>query len=334
MSSASGMLVIYQHPKFEKRGIPALNKIKVCLQTMKLPYTSFAFITTAAAYNSVIDTCRKTASYRAVSHFFPADNITKTLCGTETIKETENAINYVKRTQGHRQASNLREGFGVRHNWINKQIEACMQTTDTSQVVIFGAGFDTRAYALQCLKQKHVFEIDLPEIIDEKNKIIDSHGFRPFAASVTRISYDLGNHGVMFALCNSGFDPLKRTCYIFEGILYYLYGEMANTLLRIPLAATGNTVLLDTVTPKFYSEQCQAMPFIKSGIEMPHKHLRRMGYNTITVDQIGDHNANFGALDTFVPHAITSVWAYKYNLRITNIDGIQLIRFFLVKAFT
>jgi methyltransferase (TIGR00027 family) len=288
------------------------------------------------AFNNVIDTCAKTASYRAVSHVFPtADLVTKALCGEEVIKQTEDGIQYVTSMRGYRQGRNLREGFALRHYWINQHIEQCMKTSSPSQIVIFGAGFDTRAYNLPCLKGTTVYEIDMPEIIAEKEQILSRNNFVPYTKNIKRIGFDLGNHGVLSELTKHGFNASQPACYIYEGILYYLHSDLANTLLRIPLHCPGNTILLDTVTPQLESENCQALPFIKSGIEFPHKHLRRMGFNSIVVDQIGDPNANFGALDTSVPYYLTGgLWAYKHNLRITEIDGIRLMRFFLVKALT
>lgn len=170
------------------------------------------------AFTSVAQTCAKTAAYRAVSHAFPADPVLKILAGDQ-MKAVEDQIQELEKATTPANARNIREGFALRHEWMNQKIRHCMDSTDTEQVVIFGCGYDSRCYALQCLKGKTVFEIDLDEVISSKENIL--HGYNatiPFTEPI-RIPFDLSERCVEEAMMNHGFDFQKKTCFVFEGLL-------------------------------------------------------------------------------------------------------------------
>ena len=54
--------------------------------------------------------------------------------------------------------------IAVRTRWIDEQVTALR----TEQLVILGAGMDTRAYRLNGLKGTPVFEVDFPEVLSAK----------------------------------------------------------------------------------------------------------------------------------------------------------------------
>jgi methyltransferase (TIGR00027 family) len=297
---------------------------------MNFALVLFACLSVAFAFNSVVDTAKKTAGYKCVSKMFPVDAILKSLAGP-AIEIAEQEIKKVSEHHGYKQANNIREGFAVRHHWFNLQLKHVMQTTSTDQVVILGCGFDTRSFTEPCLQHKTVYEVDFYDLISYKNRVIKRNNYAAYA-NVKRISFDLSKHGLMKHLVENGFDTEKPAVYIYEGLLCYLSDEMKNTLLRLPLFCSGSTLLMDITSTDLQAENCEAIDLIKSGIDDPHKHLRRMGFREIVLNQMGDLHANFGALDTLIPNLMTGHWGYKYPLRVTEVDGVPIQRFFLVRA--
>ena len=282
------------------------------------------------AFDSALDTAQKKAGMRCVSKAFPVDNVHKTLAGPSIAYISKKLVE-LQQDHGFRQMRNVRESLSVKQYWINLQLQRVLQTTSTTQIVILGAGFDTRAYYLPDLQGKHVFEVDLYEIVNLKNEIIGRNNFSSFC-NVTRIAHDLNEYGVMHKLTEHGYDPEQQTVFIAEGIQACLSHELHKTLLRLPLSNTGNTLIMDITSKNLKSDNCESMQSIGNGMNDPLKQLRRMGYTDIVIDQVGSETANFGALDTEIPHFLTNHWGCKIPLRITEVDGVPIQRLFLIKA--
>lgn len=90
-----------------------------------------------------------------------------------------------------------------------------------SQLVILGAGYDTRAYRLRTLKDVVVFEIDQNFMSSEKQqKCAD---LTPLCKKLVHLSTDFNKENVMDVLnaCDV-FDPSKPTFFIWEGVQVYL----------------------------------------------------------------------------------------------------------------
>lgn len=120
---------------------------------------------------------------------------------------------------------------------------------DFSQLVILGAGYDTRAYRIGTLKGRmKVFEIDRPETISRKIGILTTI-FGRLPDHVVFIPHDLGQGPWWPALEAAGFSPVKKTLFLLEGLVMYLsrpeVGELLAGIARH--AGTGSTVLFDFV---------------------------------------------------------------------------------------
>jgi len=97
------------------------------------------------------------------------------------------------------------------------------------QAVILASGLDTRAYRLPWPAGTVVFEIDQPQVIDFKTRVIDDLGTSPSADRRT-VKIDLRDDWPT-ALKESGFDPGAPTAWIAEGLLIYLPPEAQDRLL-------------------------------------------------------------------------------------------------------
>ena len=98
-----------------------------------------------------------------------------------------------------------------------------------SQVVLLGAGLDTRAFRLDLLKDLKFFEIDRSEIIDYKNNILG--GETPQCDRIT-IATNLEESTWVNLLLEKGFDRNQKTMWILEGFLYYLQESQVVDLMK------------------------------------------------------------------------------------------------------
>uniref|UniRef100_A0A146KY47 Uncharacterized protein n=2 Tax=Lygus hesperus TaxID=30085 RepID=A0A146KY47_LYGHE len=57
------------------------------------------------------------------------------------------------------------------NDWIAHWISS-LQPAQCQQIVLLGAGYDTRAYYLPCLARTAVFEVDTLELVSHKNSIL------------------------------------------------------------------------------------------------------------------------------------------------------------------
>lgn len=114
------------------------------------------------------------------------------------------------------------------------------------QIVILGAGYDTRAYRLEGLKTLRVFEVDHPDTIRVKvEKIQEIFGTLP--SLVTYIAADLEEDGLDRKLTDSGYDPSCRTLFLMEGLVMYLSPESVDRVLSfiVKNSPNGSRILFD-----------------------------------------------------------------------------------------
>ena len=108
------------------------------------------------------------------------------------------------------------------------------------QAVILASGLDTRAYRMTWPAGTTVFEIDQPEVIEFKTRVLADLGAAPIATRRT-VAIDLREDWPK-ALRSNGFDPDRPTAWIAEGLLIYLPPDAQDRLLDniTALSATGS----------------------------------------------------------------------------------------------
>jgi len=112
---------------------------------------------------------------------------------------------------------------------------------DITQVVILGAGNDTRFHRLAGLPD-NLFEVDAPSTQAYKLQRLGKHR-NPL---VRFVSANFERESWLANLISSGFDPTKKTLFIWEGVTYYLTeAGLRATLQSISQCAIGSKVVLD-----------------------------------------------------------------------------------------
>jgi methyltransferase (TIGR00027 family) len=106
-----------------------------------------------------------------------------------------------------------------------------------SQVVILGAGFDSRGCRMSRKENARVFEVDHPATLAvKKNTLMRMLGRLP--ANVAFVETDFNRQPLDEAMDSSGFDPRAHTFFIWEGVTNYLTGSAVDATLSY-LATAG-----------------------------------------------------------------------------------------------
>ena len=98
------------------------------------------------------------------------------------------------------------------------------------QFVFLAAGLDTRAYRLSWPKGTQVFELDLPEVLAFKKRVLEAQAANPRCARIA-LAVDLRDDWAV-QLRRAGFDADTATAWLAEGILAYLPNHDAERLLN------------------------------------------------------------------------------------------------------
>ena len=111
------------------------------------------------------------------------------------------------------------------------------------QFVVMGAGYDMRAYGNLQRQGIAFWELDQPDVQQHKRASLVSAGIS--SGHVTFVSVDFGNEHAIERLVESGFDPSKKSLFLWEGVTLYLSEEAVRKTLRdIRNTATAGSVLL------------------------------------------------------------------------------------------
>ena len=92
---------------------------------------------------------------------------------------------------------------------------------DFDQILLFGAGFDSRGIRLMDINDKtRIFELDIHTTINDKLKQYKKRKIDP--GKVNYVTIDFDNEKIDEKLKISGFQSKQKTLYILEGITMYL----------------------------------------------------------------------------------------------------------------
>jgi methyltransferase (TIGR00027 family) len=115
------------------------------------------------------------------------------------------------------------------------------------QLVILGAGFDSRALRLPALKGARVFEVDHPATQARKREaLVRELGALP--EGVRFVATDFDERDLERAMAEAGFERARRTVFLWEGVTNYLSTEAVDTTLRwCARSAPGSQVIFTYV---------------------------------------------------------------------------------------
>src|SRR5215813_1120324 len=113
------------------------------------------------------------------------------------------------------------------------------------QLVILGAGFDSRAYRMSRLGSVDVFEVDHPDTQAAKQRVL-KRLFHALPAHVRFVGVDFKRDDLMTAMRLTGYRDGARTFILWEGVTNYLTDEAVDSTLRWCSRASEGSLLLFT----------------------------------------------------------------------------------------
>jgi methyltransferase (TIGR00027 family) len=124
-------------------------------------------------------------------------------------------------------------------------IDAAIREHAATQVVVLGAGLDTRAWRMPELAGATVFEVD--HTASQRDKRRRLGGLVPVAGRVAAVAVDLAQQPLGPALGAAGFDPRLPTTWVWEGVVPYLTpAQVRATLGQVAqLSAPGSRLVVN-----------------------------------------------------------------------------------------
>jgi methyltransferase (TIGR00027 family) len=119
----------------------------------------------------------------------------------------------------------------ARTNFIDEIFKDSVGSVE--QVLIFGAGFDSRAIRFsQQLKSAKVFELDAPKTQAAKiNRLKEKNS--DFPSNLNFVAIDFNSESLEEKLKQAGFQKDRVCLFLLEGLTYYLEDEAVDSTLRL-----------------------------------------------------------------------------------------------------
>ncbi|MCF3139546.1 SAM-dependent methyltransferase [Paenarthrobacter sp. AR 02] len=189
----------------------------------------------------------------------------------------------------------------VRTRYFDDRILGAVR--EETQIVLLGAGLDTRAFRLPLPASCFVFEVDFAEAFAEKESVLQS--VSPGCARRC-VFADFSGPWIQ-ALLDAGFEQSIPTIWVAEGLFFYLTLPDVESLVRdtAALSCQGSTFVADTFGTGLLDSESMAplvahrknvgrpLPFCT---DTPETLFSGGGWKNTSVVQPGEPQANFGLL--------------------------------------
>jgi methyltransferase (TIGR00027 family) len=141
-----------------------------------------------------------------------------------------------RRWPGARPSGVARTGF------IDGALRAAL-AGDVEQVAILGAGYDSRAYRIDEINRLRVFEVDHADTQRRKRQVLARTAGLSLQ-HVTFVEVDFLRETLQQALLKAGFNPGRKTFFIWEGVTHYLDSSAVDATMRfVGSCAVGSGIV-------------------------------------------------------------------------------------------
>ena len=141
---------------------------------------------------------------------------------------------------------------------IDETVEQAL-SQGIGQVVILGAGLDTRPYRLAGIERARVFEVDLPSVQESKKKRLRKH-FGRLPDQVIFVPIDFDQENLETALAGTTFDRSSPAVFVWEGVTQYLTEEAVRRTLAFVGTSAPGSILVFTYVLKSIIERRSDLP--------------------------------------------------------------------------
>ncbi len=143
----------------------------------------------------------------------------------------------------------VRKAIVLRARFMDDFARDCLNE-GFEQIVLLGAGYDSRYFRMPEFRRAQVFELDL-ESTQQIKKALTRRLFGRLPANVTYVATDFSKDSVNDKLLAAGFARHKRTLSIWEGVTLFLNENIvAETLGRLAELGPNNRITFDFVPPE------------------------------------------------------------------------------------
>lgn len=155
----------------------------------------------------------------------------------------------------------LLEHLTIRTKWLDDEIMKAIHDKNATQMVILGAGYDTRGFRLDLPHGFSVIEVDQPAVQSMKRKKLEtiSKEYEQIASRMNpdngivkflEIDFNTDSVGVKLTKSNSPFNQDKPTIVILEGVTQYIpKTSTASTLAQLRKIIHPHSTLLVSYVP-------------------------------------------------------------------------------------
>jgi len=170
-------------------------------------------------------------------------------------------------------------GMGICNQFRTVVLDRAILTAlPFEQLVILGAGFDGRAWRLNGIENAIVFEVDHPNTQQIKKE--KAAKYKPTAKELRFVGMDFTRDNLITSLTNAGFDPKKKTFWLWEAVIMYLTPEkVVDTLTATSNCSTAGSFIAFTYMAK-RNKKIPASIFLKL--------LKEPVLSAYTIDEIAD----------------------------------------------
>jgi methyltransferase (TIGR00027 family) len=201
----------------------------------------------------------------------------------------------------------------IRTRFYDDSLLNAVRSSSIDQVVILAAGMDARAFRLEWPAGVRVFEVDRDDVFAHKEAVLTRLNATP-SCDRRLVRQDLAQRWVP-TLLSAGFEPMKRTAFLAEGLLYYLDEPAVNSLFDAlrGISAPGSWLGVDTMNTEVLTSPFMAT-YLKKLSELgcpwkfavtdPEGFMASKGWESNVVSP-GEAEANYGRwVMPVVPRAI------------------------------
>lgn len=154
---------------------------------------------------------------------------------------------FVDTGYSNRRGPGVMEFLIARARYLDDYVQSCLDE-GLEQLVILGAGYDSRAYRLEKLIAGlvRVFEVDHPATQQMKReKLQEALGRLP--AYVVYVPIDFTQETLEKRLPECGYDPQAKTLFTWEGVTYYLTPDAVDSTLAFVAghSGPGSSIIFD-----------------------------------------------------------------------------------------
>ena len=146
----------------------------------------------------------------------------------------------------------------ARTRYIDEYVDTCIDD-GLNQLIILGAGYDSRAYRIERLQGKvTVFEVDHPATqtlkIEKVKKMLD-----PLPSNVVYVPIDFNKEKLSQKLFQSGYDKNKKNLFIWEGVTPLITAEAVDETLHFVAknSGPGSSIIFNYILKSVVDGTCQ-----------------------------------------------------------------------------